>query len=210
MADIELKLKNNVVVKGILKVPEKAKGLVIFAHGSGSSRLSPRNNFVANVLQKAGLATLLMDLLTPEEEADRSNVFDIDLLSERLEQATVWTRQIPEIKDLPIGYFGSSTGAAAALQAAAVLGEQIKAVVSRGGRSDLAMDHLDHVIAATLLIVGGDDDVVISFNEQSYEQLKSKKELKIIPGAGHLFEESGALEEVARLASEWFIKNLKV
>ena len=208
MADIELKLKKDVVVKGILTLPEESKGLVIFAHGSGSSRFSPRNNFVAGVLQKAGLATLLLDLLTPEEEADRANVFDIDLLVERLIKATEWIKENPGTKDLPIGYFGSSTGAAAALQAAASLGELIKAVVSRGGRPDLAMEHLAGVTASTLLIVGGEDDVVITLNEQAFEQLKGKKELKIIPGARHLFEEPGALEEVAHLAAEWFSKNL--
>lgn len=208
MADIELKLKKDVVVKGILTLPEEPKGLVIFAHGSGSSRLSPRNNFVARVLQKAGLATLLLDLLTPEEEIDRANVFDIDLLSGRLEEATVWAGQNPETKELSIGYFGASTGAAAALEAAAKVGERIKAVVSRGGRPDLAMEYLPSVSAATLLIVGGSDDVVIQLNEQAFRELQAKKDLVIIPRAGHLFEEPGALAEVARLAAEWFSKNL--
>ena len=207
MAEIELKLKD-VTVKGILTVPENSKGLVIFAHGSGSGRLSPRNNFVAGILNKAGLATLLMDLLTPEEETDRANVFDIDLLSKRLLGATDWVRENPEVIDLSVGYFGASTGAAAALQAAAALGEEIKAVVSRGGRPDLAMDYLPDVKASTLLILGGEDDAVIVFNEKAFKKLSSKKELKIIPGAGHLFEEPGALEEVARLASGWFTQYL--
>ena len=207
MAEIELKLKD-VTVKGILTVPENPKGLVIFAHGSGSGRLSPRNNFVAGILNKAGLATLLMDLLTPEEETDRANVFDIDLLSKRLLGATDWVRENPEVIDLSVGYFGASTGAAAALQAAAALGEEIKAVVSRGGRPDLAMDYLPDVKASTLLILGGEDDAVIVFNEKAFKKLSSKKELKIIPGAGHLFEEPGALEEVARLASGWFTQYL--
>jgi len=208
MADIELKLKD-VTIKGILTLPEEPKGLVIFAHGSGSSRLSPRNNFVANVLQKAGLATLLMDLLTPVEETDRANVFDIDLLSGRLKEATAWAGQNPETKELPTGYFGASTGAAAALEAAAKIGESIKAVVSRGGRPDLAMEYLPDVNAATLLIVGGEDHGVISLNEKAFKELKAKKELSIIPGATHLFEEKGALEEVARLATNWFLNNLK-
>ena len=207
MAEIELKLKD-VTVKGILTVPENPKGLVIFAHGSGSGRLSPRNNFVAGILNKAGLATLLMDLLTPEEETDRANVFDIDLLSRRLLGATDWVRENPEVIDLSVGYFGASTGAAAALQAAAALGEEIKAVVSRGGRPDLVMDYLPDVKASTLLILGGEDDAVIVFNEKAFKKLSSKKELKIIPGAGHLFEEPGALEEVARLASGWFTQYL--
>lgn len=205
--DVELQLKD-VIVKGILTVPEDAKGLVIFAHGSGSSRLSPRNNFVAGILQKSGLATLLLDLLTPEEEADRANVFDISLLATRLEEATGWIKENPEVKDLPIGYFGSSTGAAAALQAAAARGKEIKAVVSRGGRPDLAMEYLPDVSAATLLIVGGEDHGVIPLNKEAFEKLAAEKELSIIPGATHLFEEPGALEEVARLAAEWFVKHL--
>ncbi|MCH8049181.1 dienelactone hydrolase family protein [Patescibacteria group bacterium] len=200
---------NGKTTKGILSVPDEAKGLVLFAHGSGSSRLSPRNTIVARELQQAGLATLLMDLLTPEEEADRVNVFDIDLLAKRLQDTTSWLDQSAEIKDLTIGYFGASTGAAAALQAAAGLGEKIKAVVSRGGRPDLAMDYLPDVKAPTLLIVGGDDEPVIGMNQEALTALRCEKKIEIVPGATHLFEEPGKLEEVARLATGWFTKYLK-
>jgi putative phosphoribosyl transferase len=194
--------------KGILSIPERARGLILFAHGSGSGRLSPRNTFVAKILQKAGFATLLIDLLTPEEEGDRSKVFDIDLLAERLQGASAWAENEPAIRWLPIGYFGASTGAAAALKAAARSGFKIKAVVSRGGRPDLAMEDLPKVKSPTLLIVGGEDGPVIGMNEEAFEQIRSKKQMVIVPGAGHFFEEPGTLEEVARLATEWFVQYL--
>ncbi len=194
---------------GILAVPTNARGIVLFAHGSGSSRFSPRNNFVARVLQQGGIATLLMDLLTEEESQDRSKVFDIDLLTERLLAATRWVRRQPEIQTLAIGYFGASTGAAAALKAAVREGSEISAVVSRGGRPDLAADVLPQVKTPTLLIVGGDDETVVELNRQARNLLPGQAELSIIPGATHLFEEPGALEEVARLAREWFLLHLR-
>ena len=173
---------------GLLGVPRAAGGLVLFAHGSGSGRLSPRNNYVAAALRSAGLATLLFDLLTDDEAADRRNVFDIDLLAERLALATAWARQQPTTRDLPIGYFGASTGAAAALVAAARLQDEIGAIVSRGGRPDMAALVLGEVRAPTLLIVGGDDVGVIELNEQAYALLRCEKSLEIVPGATHLFE----------------------
>jgi dienelactone hydrolase len=197
-------------VRGDLTIPVNAKGVVIFAHGSGSSRLSSRNRFVAGVLQRAGLATLLLDLLTAEEEQidlrTRHLRFDTDLLAERLVRATHWLIDDPEIGRLPAGYFGASTGAAAALIAAAQLPEQTRAVVSRGGRPDLAGTALPRVKAPTLLIVGGDDDPVIELNEKALNALRCEKKLEIVPGATHLFEESGTLEQVAGLASKWFEK----
>ncbi len=197
------------VLKGILAVPRDARGIVIFAHGSGSSRFSPRNNFVARVLQQGGIATLLMDLLTEEEAEDRSRVFDIDLLTERLLEATRWVERQPGTQGLRIGYFGASTGAAAALKAAAREGPRIAAVVSRGGRPDLAADVLPQVKAPTLLIVGGDDQPVVELNRQAYNLLTGEADLSIVPGATHLFEEPGALEEVARLATDWFQRHLR-
>ncbi len=193
---------------GMLGIPDGADGIVLFAHGSGSGRFSPRNQFVAGVLREGGIGTLLIDLLEEWESEDRSKVFDINLLADRLLSATEWLQADPEAKDLAIGYFGASTGAAAALQAAAKLGDPIKAVVSRGGRPDLAMEYLPKVMAPTLLIVGGEDWPVIPLNREAYELLLGPKELAIVPGAGHLFEEPGALEEVARLAREWFGKYL--
>lgn len=202
----------NVHVQGDLVIPEGAKGLVLFAHGSGSSRFSPRNRFVAQSLREGGLATLLMDLLTPEEEEidfqTRHLRFDIDLLVERLRGATDWLGHNGLTKALSIGYFGSSTGAAAALVAAADKGKKVKAVVSRGGRADLAGAALKLVKAPTLLIIGGDDLLVIDLNMEAYDLLTCEKELKIVPGASHLFEEPGSLEEVARLARTWFMKHL--
>ena len=195
-----------VAVKGILAVPEGARGVVAFAHGSGSGRFSPRNTYVAQTLQDGGIATLLMDLLTEYEAEDRRFVFDIDLLARRLLDATAWLRTEPETSDLSIGYFGASTGAAAALQAAAGEGAEIAAVVSRGGRPDLAGPHLRRVTSPTLLIVGGEDEPVIELNRQAYGLLRGPKELIIVPGATHLFEEPGALEEVARLARDWFLR----
>jgi pimeloyl-ACP methyl ester carboxylesterase len=193
---------------GDLGIPPPARGLVLFAHGSGSSRLSGRNRFVAEALRRHGHATLLFDLLTEAEDRDYQNRFDIELLTRRLLDATAWVRQQPVTKNLALGYFGASTGAAAALMAAAALGPALGAVVCRGGRPDLASADLARVEAPTLLIVGGDDDVVIELNRQAYAQLKTHKELKIIPGATHLFEEPGTLEEVARLAAEWFTRYL--
>jgi len=195
-------------LEGMLEVPEGARGLVLFAHGSGSGRFSPRNQFVARVLREGGLGTLLIDLLEEWESDDRSKVFDIDLLAERLLSATDWLESDSQTKGLAVGYFGASTGAAAALQAAAKRGELIKAVVSRGGRPDLAVEYLSRVTAPTLLIVGGDDYPVIPLNQEAYELLSGPKELVIVPGAGHLFEEPGALEQVARLAQNWFAKYL--
>jgi len=197
-----------VVLQGALVIPARASGIVLFAHGSGSSRHSPRNNFVAGVLRSAGLGTLLMDLLTRGEDVAPEARFDIDLLTRRLEVATRWVAELEQTKSLDLGYFGASTGAAAALQAAASLGARIGAVVSRGGRPDLAWPALRRVEAPTLLIVGGLDDVVIELNQRAYEELRAEKQLITLPGATHLFEEPGALEDVARLASEWFKRYL--
>ncbi len=192
------------VLKGILGLPSYPRGVVLFAHGSGSSRFSPRNSFVARVLQEGGIATLLMDLLTEEEAEDRTRVFDIDLLTDRLLEATAWVRQHPVLGKLPVAYFGASTGAAAALKAAALEGSDIAAVVSRGGRPDLAGDALPRVASPTLLIVGGNDEAVVELNEGANNLLPGVSELVIVPGATHLFEEPGALEQVARLARDWF------
>lgn len=189
-------------------MPEKTQGIVLFAHGSGSSRHSPRNNFVAEVLRDAGIGSLLFDLLTREEDCVYENRFDIPLLADRLKAATQWIKNQPDTKELKTGYFGASTGSAAALIASADLGTEISAVVSRGGRPDLAEQYLSRVKAPTLLIIGGYDDVVIKLNEQAYKLIKVEKELKIVPGASHLFEEPGTLEEVARIAAEWFKKYL--
>ena len=198
-----------VQLEGNLALPEGAQGVVLFAHGSGSSRFSPRNNFVASELFDAGIGSLLIDLLTPAEDADYETRFDIPLLTSRLTAATAWLQRYPATQALKIGYFGASTGAAAALQAAAGPGKDISAVVSRGGRPDLAGEHaLGKVVAPTLLIVGGDDDVVIRLNEQAYARLACKKELVIVPGATHLFEEPGTLEQVARHAAVWFKRYL--
>lgn len=197
-----------VTLNGDLVMHRDAKGLVIFAHGSGSSRHSVRNKYVASVLRAHGLATLLLDLLTEDESEWTDKRFDIDLLAQRLTLAENWVKQQEETKQLPIGYFGSSTGAAAALQSAAALGDEINAVVSRGGRPDLARDYLAKVTAPTLLLVGGYDDGVIELNEQAYALLNCEKEMTIIPGATHLFEEAGTLEQVAELAAQWFVKQL--
>ena len=193
---------------GILGLPPHAKGVVVFAHGSGSGRFSPRNNFVAKILQNAGVATLLVDLLEDAEAQDRRKVFDIDLLTERLLANAHWLRQQPGTRGLSMGYFGASTGAAAALQAAAQEPQEIAAVVSRGGRPDLAMEYLARVTAPTLLIVGGEDIPVIPLNEAAYAKLNCPKKLIIVPGATHLFEEPGALDKVAQLAKDWFINYL--
>jgi putative phosphoribosyl transferase len=200
------------VLSGSLMLPENTMALVLFAHGSGSSRHSPRNQFVARTLNRAGLGTLLFDLLTPEEEAldiyTREHRFNIGLLAERLMHATKWARQQEKTRDLHIGYFGSSTGGAAALVAAAELPQDLGAVVSRGGRPDLAGVALPRVQAPTLLIVGGNDDIVIELNEMARDQMRCEVKLEIIPSATHLFEEPGALEQVAKLASEWFSLHL--
>ncbi len=196
-------------LEGNLALPDGARGVVLFAHGSGSSRFSPRNNFVAAELFHAGVGSLLIDLLTPAEDANYETRFDIPLLTKRLTATTAWLQKYPATQALKIGYFGASTGAAAALQAAAKLGNKIAAVVSRGGRPDLAgAQFLAKVSAPTLLIVGGDDDVVIQLNEQAYAELHCKKELVIVPGATHLFEEPGTLEQVARQAATWFNRYL--
>jgi len=195
-----------VTLNGDLVLHKDAKGLVIFVHGSGSSRHSVRNKYVASVLRAHGLSTLLLDLLTEAESEWTDKRFDIDLLAQRLTLAENWVKQQDETKQLPIGYFGSSTGAAAALQSAAALGDGIKAVVSRGGRPDLAKAYLAKVTAPTLLLVGGYDDGVIELNEQAYALLNCEKEMTIIPGATHLFEEAGTLEQVAELAAQWFAK----
>lgn len=197
---------DNVMLEGILTFPEKTRAAVIFAHGSGSSRLSPRNRFVAGVLNEAGIGTLLFDLLTRAEDAFAENRFDIDLLTQRLAAATRWLQG--RAGDLRLGYFGASTGTASALRAAADLGPAIGAVVSRGGRPDLAGGALVQVRAPVLLIVGGEDHAVIKLNREAYRLLASEKDLKIVPGATHLFEEPGALEEVARLAAKWFSRHL--
>ena len=201
-----------VTLEGDLTLPDEAAGVVLFAHGSGSSRLSPRNRYVAARLNEARLATLLVDLLTPNEEAVdvRSGHlrFDIGLLAERLVGATDWLTQHAETRGLRIGYFGASTGAAAALVAATVRPDVVGAIVSRGGRPDLAGPALPLVRAPTLLIVGGNDGPVIEMNRAAFAQLRGEKELVIVPGATHLFEEPGALDEVARLARDWFVRYL--
>ncbi|HEX9677579.1 dienelactone hydrolase family protein [Nitrososphaera sp.] len=201
-----------VVLEGDLTLPRQGRGIVVFAHGSGSSRHSPRNRRVARVLQDAGLATLLMDLLTVEEEAVDIRTahlrFDIGLLAERLAGATDWLTENDLTQHLNIGYFGASTGAAAALVAAAERRGAVKAVVSRGGRPDLAFDYLPKVKAPTLLIVGGDDEPVIGMNRDAMEKMKAQCKLVIVPGATHLFEEPGKLDEVAKLARDWFLRYL--
>jgi putative phosphoribosyl transferase len=202
--------KGGIQLRALLDIPENPRGLVIFAHGSGSGRLSPRNHFVAQVLREAGVGTLLLDLLTESEELDRSNVFDIELLASRLVETKSWLSSQVEARGLAVGYFGASTGAGAALVAAAIQPDGVAAVVSRGGRPDLAGHFLEQVQAPTLLIVGGEDHVVIDLNREALGHLRCHKEIQVIPGATHLFEESGALEEVARLAADWFKIHLSV
>jgi putative phosphoribosyl transferase len=202
----------DVTIEGNLSLPERARGIVLFAHGSGSSRHSPRNRHVAGLLNEANLATLLIDLLTSEEEAIDLRTahlrFDIGLLAKRLVSATDWLTQYSDTLDLPVGYFGASTGAGAALVATADRPSLVGAVVSRGGRPDLAGPALARVRAATLLIVGGNDFQVIELNRAALAQLRCEKRLMIVPGATHLFEEPGTLDEVARLAREWFERHL--
>jgi dienelactone hydrolase len=200
---------DTVELDGELIVPPSATGVVLFAHGSGSSRLSPRNTYVAKVLQEYGIGTLLFDLLTREEDEDYQTRFDITLLTRRLLAATAWLRASPQTKTLNVGYFGASTGAAAALQAAAEMGDKVAAVVSRGGRPDLAgADALSRVSAPTLLIVGGADYGVIELNQQAHSLMHCKKKISLIPGATHLFEEPGTLEQVASDAADWFAQHL--
>ena len=194
-----------VTVEGMLEIPEHAVGLVLFAHGSGSSRHSPRNNYVAGVLREAGVGTLLMDLLTPEEDRDYSQRFDIGLLTQRLLEAARWAQMQPVARGLPLGFFGASTGAAAALRAAAAMGDGVRAVVSRGGRPDLAgQADLVKVQAPTLLLVGGCDTDVLKLNQSAYALLSCTKKLSVVPGATHLFEEHGTLAQVASQAVAWF------
>ena len=211
MSEVQIQI-GRARLSGNLHIPKDAAALVLFAHGSGSSRHSPRNQFVARTLNDAGLATLLFDLLTQEEEAidmqTRELRFNIHFLAERLVHATKWAKQQPQTCDLRIGYFGSSTGGAAALVAAIHLPQDVGAVVSRGGRPDLAGEALPKVQAPTLLIVGGNDDIVIELNEQARDRMHCEVKLEIVPGATHLFEEPGALEKVAKLASEWFVNHL--
>lgn len=197
-----------VTLKGDLVIPENAIGIVIFSHGSGSSRFSSRNRMVAELIQEQNIGTFLFDLLTEEEDQIYENRFNIDLLVSRLIETTHWLMEADEAKGLPIGYFGASTGAASALRAAAYFGETIKAVVSRGGRPDLALNELHLVTAPTLLIVGGNDVPVIGMNKIAFDKLESIKEMKIVPGATHLFEEPGKLLEVAELAISWYKKYL--
>ena len=198
-------------IEGLLELPAGARGLVLFAHGSGSSRHSPRNAFVARALHAQGTGTLLLDLLTLGEDLDYHTRFDITLLTHRLLVATRYVMlHTPASRHLPVGYFGASTGAAAALQAAAALGAQVQAVVSRGGRPDLAGAHdLARVQAPTLLLVGGADTEVLALNQTAYAKLQCEKELSVVPGATHLFEEPGALDEVARQAADWFAQHWK-
>ena len=207
VADVQLSA-GPVRLAGYLTVPENAPGVVLFAHGSGSSRHSPRNRYVASVLNEAGLGTLLLDLLTPEEEADRANVFDVGLLARRLANVTAWLRTQPRAGQAAIGYFGASTGAAAALWAAAEPGADIAAVVSRGGRPDLAGPRLAAVTAPTLLIVGGRDTLVLDLNREAQAQLQCENKLAVVPGATHLFEEPGTLATAAEMATDWFVSHL--
>jgi putative phosphoribosyl transferase len=211
MNDVQIQA-GGAVLSGNLTIPEGAASLVLFAHGSGSSRHSPRNQFVARTLNDAGLATLLFDLLTQEEEAidmlSREHRFNIGLLAERLVDATSWAKQQKQTRGLRFGYFGSSTGGGAALVAAVEMPKDVGAIVSRGGRPDLAGDALPKVQAPTLLIVGGNDDIVIELNEMARDQMRCEVKLEIVPGATHLFEETGALEKVAKLSSDWFVNHI--
>lgn len=213
VTETPVEIGEGIITPAFLGLPEKATGLVLFAHGSGSSRHSPRNRFVAELLNDGRVATLLLDLLTPQEEAvDRQTAhlrFDIGLLARRLIAATHWVLEQPQLRSLSLGYFGASTGAAAALVAAAALPDQISAVVSRGGRPDLAGESLRDVKAPTLFIVGGQDDVVIELNRRAYKMMAAEREIAVVPGATHLFEEPGTLESVARLSRSWFQRHLR-
>ncbi len=212
---IDALLEQNVIINadsvnlsGNLILPRKCRSAVIFAHGSGSSRHSPRNRFVAGKIHEAGIGTLLFDLLTPEEDTIYANRFNIELLSRRLTAATLWLWNRSEHDEFTLGYFGSSTGSAAALIASAEMGPLIRTVVSRGGRPDLADQFLPRVTSSVLLIVGGNDHPVLELNREAYNKIKTEKKLAIIPGATHLFEEPGTLDEVARIAAEWFTNHL--
>jgi putative phosphoribosyl transferase len=207
-AEVEIPVVGGLELVGHVALPTDARAIVVFAHGSGSSRHSPRNRAVAEALQRAGLGTLLFDLLTEQEERDRANVFDIELLAGRLDAVVRWVHDRPEARGLPIGCFGASTGAGAALWAAAEPGSPIAAVVSRGGRPDLAGERLGSVMAPTLLIVGGHDDVVLQLNSDAASQLRCEHALEVVPRATHLFEEPGALDVVAELAADWFLTHL--
>jgi putative phosphoribosyl transferase len=209
MEILEIKIPlASVTLKGNLVVPKNAIGIVIFSHGSGSSRFSPRNNYVAKMFHRSNIGTLLFDLLTEEEDEIYENRFNIDLLVSRLIEVTEWLMKNENTKEYPLAYFGASTGAASALRAAAYFGDTIKAVVSRGGRPDLGLSALALVTAPTLLIVGQMDIPVVIMNKQAYDEIKTTKEMKTIPGATHLFEEPGALQEVAESAIDWFKKYL--
>lgn len=212
LTEAKLSLRNGAMIRGNLVVPEKMLGLIIFAHGSGSSRHSPRNRFVADILNDMGFATLLLDLLTQAEEQrdvqTREYRFNIRLLADRLEEAAAWIECDPHLGGLPAGYFGSSTGAAAALIAAAEQPARIKAIVCRGGRIDLTDEALSQVQAPTLLIVGGEDSVIMDLNHQAMARMRCEVRLKIIPGATHLFEEPGKLERVANAAADWFLRKM--
>ena len=208
VSDVAVPCGVHLTLPGTLRIPEDPIGIVLFAHGSGSSRMSPRNRFVAEWLGTRGLATLLFDLLTDEEERNRENVFDLELLTTRLLAAARWVRSEAGLDGLPLGLFGASTGAGAALGAAGELRRRVAAVVSRGGRPDLVLPVLADVTAPTLLIVGGADEPVIEMNRRALTELGGPKELVLVPGATHLFEEPGALEQVADLASSWFVRHL--
>lgn len=205
---LEIKV-DNVELQGELILPENAFGLVIFSHGSGSSRFSPRNNFVSQYLQRRGLGTFLFDLLTKEEDKIYAQRFDIDLLSKRLVDVTQFLIRLPQLKMLPLGFFGASTGAASALVAASILQNKVSTVVSRGGRPDLAMNQLYLIECPTLLIVGELDRIVLNLNKEALEKIAGVKEIKIITGATHLFDEPGSLEQVAQVSGDWFLKYLQ-
>ncbi len=207
-SEIDIQISDHISLKGNLNIPDNSKAFVVFSHGSGSSRFSSRNRHVAEILNKHNIATLLTDLLTEEEDRNYENRFNIDLLTDRLVIVTNQVVQLLGIKNLPVGYFGASTGAASALKAAARLKGIIQAVVSRGGRPDLAGHSLPEVKAPTLLLIGSLDTDVITLNQQAYYKLNCEKEIQIVKGAGHLFEEPGKLNEVAKLATEWFNKHL--
>lgn len=206
--EVNILIKNK-TLKGRLRIAENQKGLVIFSHGSGSSRMSSRNNYVADLLLKDGFSSLLFDLLTEVEDTIYENRFNIDLLAERLVAVTQWISKQKEVQNTPIGFFGASTGAASALMATPLLGTSIKAIVSRGGRPDLAASVLDQIKSPTLLIVGGNDGVVIDLNRKAFARLAGIKKIEIVEGATHLFSEPGKLEAVAQLTSNWFTKYLK-
>ena len=199
---------DDVELEGMLELPAEAPGVVVFAHGSGSSRKSPRNNFVAETIRNRGLGTLLFDLLTEEEDQYRENRFDIPLLTDRLAAVTEWLWAREDVPDVNTGYFGSSTGAASALRAASHLKDDVDAVVSRGGRVDMATEVLDEVRAPTLFVVGGNDTQVLELNREALDQLTCERDLHVVEGAGHLFEGEGELEEVADVAADWFAQNL--